>query len=168
MRSFKPEQKYDLVYCLMASFAQLQTNQDILDNFACAADLLNDNGIYIISTAHPRDFFGDQPDSTKINWTMERGDVSVTTSWGGDNQQFDPLTEIDDIVVSFNVTTPDGVTRYDFPDKYRRCSIMTFDALLRASGRFEMVDAYGAIDKNLKLSNDEACWRFVPILRKIK
>jgi len=166
MRSFKSDQKYDLAYCLMASFAQLQTNQDILDHFACVADLLTDDGVYIISTAHPRDFFEDTPKSTQVDWTMTRGYITVETNWGGDNQQFDPLTEIDDILVSFTVTTPVGTTRYEFPDRYRRCSMMTFDALVRLSNRFEIVDMYGAVDKSLKLSNDSACWRFVPILKK--
>lgn len=167
MRSFKSERKYDLVYCLMASFAQLETNDDIVDNFACAADLLNDGGIYIISTAHPRDFYGDDDAaSTKINWTMTRGYTTVEACWGGDNQQFDPLTEIDDIVVSFTVKTPLGTTRYEFPDRYRRCSFMTFDALLKLSGRFHIVDLYGDFDKNVKLTNDPVCWRFIPILKK--
>lgn len=168
MRSYRPDRKYDLVYCLMASFAQLETNQDILDNFSCAADMLNDDGIYIISTAHPRDFYGDEEKTTQTSWSMTRGEIIVETNWGGDNQKFDSLTEVDDIVVSFTVTSPEGKTQFDFPDRYRRCSIMTFDALIRLSGRFEIVDTYGSIDKNIKLSNDEACWRFVPILRKIK
>ncbi len=167
MRSFTNKKKYDLVYCLMASFAQLETNDDIVDNFACAADLLTDGGIYIISTAHPRDFFGDDDAaSTKINWTMTRGYITVEACWGGDNQQFDPMTEVDDILVSFTVTTPLGKTRYEFPDRYRRCSIMTFDALMKLSGRFDIVDLYGDFDKNLKLSNDPVCWRFIPILKK--
>jgi SAM-dependent methyltransferase len=166
MRGFVSEKKYDLVYCLMASFAQLETNDDIVSNFACAADLLADGGIYIISTAHPRDFYGDGESGTQINWTMTRGYIKVEACWGGDNQQFDPLTEVDDIVVSFEVTTPLGTTRYEFPDRYRRCSIMTFDALIKLSGQFEIVDLYGDFDKSLKLSNDHVCWRFIPILKK--
>jgi hypothetical protein len=168
MRTFQTDQKYDLVYNLMASFAQLETNQDILHNFSCAADMLTDGGIYIISTAHPRDFYGDEEPSAQHRWSMTRGDITVETDWGGDNQQFDPLTEVDDIVVSFTVTTPEGATRYEFPDRYRRCSMMTFQALIQLSGRLEIVDMYGGFDRKLKLSNDPACWRFIPVLRKIK
>jgi hypothetical protein len=146
----------------------LLTNRDIIDNFNCAAEALSDGGIYIISTAHPRDFYGDEKQSAQTTWSMTRGDITVETNWGGDDQKFDPLTEIDDIVVSFTVTTPEGTTRYEYPDRYRRCSIMTFQALVELSGRFEIVDTYGAVDKNIKLSNDDACWRFVPVLRKIK
>ncbi|MCK5125793.1 MAG: class I SAM-dependent methyltransferase [candidate division Zixibacteria bacterium] len=168
MRSFVPEQKYDLVYCLMASFAHLQTNDDIVEHFNCAADMLTDGGIYVISTAHPRDFYGDEDPSAETNWEMTRGDITVKTSWGGLEQKFDPLTEIDDLLVSYEVTTPTETTRYEFPDRYRRCSYQLFDALVKLSGRFEIVDMYGDFNTNISLSNDRACWRFIPILRKIK
>lgn len=168
MRTFRARRTYDLVYNLMASFAHLKTNQDILDNFTCAADLLVEGGIYIISTAHPRDFYGDEKSTTRNCWTMTRGDITVETNWGGDNQQFDPITEVDDIVVSFTVTSPEGTTRYEFPDRCRRCSMMTFKALIQLSGRFDIVDMYGALERHLKLSNDSACWRFVPVLRRIR
>ena len=168
MRTFTGARTYDLVYILMASFAQLETNQDILDNLNCAAELLSDGGIYIICTAHPRDFYGDEKKSAETHWTMTRGDSTVETSWGGENQQFDPLTEVDDIVVSFTVTTPEGTIRHDFPDRYRRCSMMTFQALVQLSGRFRIVEMYGALDSTLKLSNDPRCWRFVPVLKKIR
>ena len=168
MRYYKTKQKYDLAYILMASFAQLLTNQDIIDNFNCVADMLTDGGIYIISTAHPRDFYGDEKPSTKPIWTMKREYKTVEACWGGDNQKFDPLTEIDEITVSFKVTTPVDVKTYEFSEKMRRCSIKTFEALVDLSGRFEIVDLYGTLDTGLKLSNDPKCWRFIPILKKIK
>ena len=168
MRYYKSQKKYDLVYILMASFAQLLTNRDILDNLNCAADLLDKDGIYIISTAHPRDFFGDEKKSTQNEWSMTRGDLTVETCWGCDDDKFDPLTEIDEVTVVFTATTPDGSVRHEFPDRYRRCSMLTFEALVQLSGRFEIVDMYGALDNSLQLSNDSKCWRLVPILRKIK
>ncbi|MEJ2108551.1 MAG: class I SAM-dependent methyltransferase [Acidobacteriota bacterium] len=76
MRHFEAPHKYDLAYCLMASFAQLLTNEDILRHFDCVADLLADEGIYIISAAHPRDFYGDEEASMENSWTMTRGDYS--------------------------------------------------------------------------------------------
>lgn len=168
MRTFQSDQKFDLVYILMASFAHLHTNDDIIANLNCAADLLNDGGIYIISTAHPRDFYGDEEPSAETSWEMSRGAVTVKTSWGGTEEKFDPITEIDDIIVSYEVTSPDGAVRYEFPDRYRRCSYQLFDALVKLSGRFEIVDVFGDFNKELKLSNDRACWRFIPVLRKMK
>ena len=72
-----------------------------------------------------------------------------------------------DIPADWIVTTPDGTTRYDFPDRYRRCSIKTFEAMVDLSGRFDIVDRYGDLKNELKLSNEKACWRFIPVLRKL-
>ncbi len=166
MRNFKSEQKYDLVYCLMASFAQLETNDDIIAHLNCTADMMSDGGIYVISTAHPRDFYGDEDKSVKTSWEMTRGAVTVKTSWGGEDQKFDPMTEIDDLLVSFEVSSQEETTRYEFPDRYRRCSFQLFDALVKLSGRFEIVDMYGDFNSELKLSNDRACWRFIPVLKR--
>ncbi|MEZ5360287.1 MAG: class I SAM-dependent methyltransferase [Candidatus Zixiibacteriota bacterium] len=165
MRTYQSGQKFDLVYMLMASFAHLHTNDDIIANLNCAAGLLEDGGIYIISTAHPRDFYGDEGPSTQTNWEMTRGAVTVKTSWGGTEEKFNPITEIDDILVSYEVTSPEGTVRYEFPDRYRRCSYQLFDALVKLSGRFEIVDYYGDFNRELKLSNDRSSWRFIPVLR---
>ncbi len=84
MRSFAGDRKYDLVFSTIVSFAHLLTNHDIVENLDCAASLLNDGGIYVISTAHPRDFYGDKPvsDRDETTWTMERDGITVTTDWG--------------------------------------------------------------------------------------
>ena len=168
MRSFRAPRKYDLVFNLLASFAQLETNQDILDNFACAADMLVEGGIYIISTAHPRDFYGpDSPPEHEPSWTNSRDGITVTTHWGGTNQQFDPLTEIDDVVISFTVETNGQTARHDFPEKLRRLSLQTFQALVQSSGRFALVDMYGDFDANIKISNAPESVRFIPVLQKL-
>lgn len=167
MRSFRPPRKYDLAYVLLVSFAQLESNQDILDFFACAADLLVDRGVLIIETVHPRDFYAEETTGVEKSWTITRGDIAVETNWGGDNQQYNPLTEVDDIVVSFTVTTSDGVTRYEFPDRYRRCSFQTFKALVRLSGRFKIVDLFGAFDTAVPFSTAPESWRFIPVLQKV-
>jgi SAM-dependent methyltransferase len=194
MRSFQSNEKYDLAYILIASFAHLLTNRDILDHLNCVADILNDDGLYIISTAHPRDFWrentpsgedarrhvaGDDtsswaadalvcpesPDDT--SWTQTRDGLTVTTNWGGSNQQFDPLTEIDDVVISFDVAQNGQTTRHEFPTQLRRLSFQTFMALVQLSERFAVVDMYGDFDLNTKLTNDPASVRFMPILKKI-
>lgn len=183
MRNWQSDQKYDLAYILIASFAHLLTNRDILDHLNCVADLLNDDGLYIISTAHPRDFWHDahsavsdsdtvpscvlngRPDDT--SWTQSRDGLTVTTNWGGTNQQFDPLTEIDDVVISFDVEQNGQTTCHEFPTQLRRLSFQAFMALVQLSGRFAVVDMYGDFALDTKLSNDPASVRFMPVLKKI-
>jgi SAM-dependent methyltransferase len=165
MRTFQPEREYDLAYSLLVSFAHLLTNQDILDNFECTSRMLNDRGLYIISTAHPRDFYGDEGSSQQTSWEMERDGIKVITDWGGNAQTLDPLTEIDDVVISFTVTENGETARHEFPEQLRRCSMQTFLALVRLSGRFEIVDLLGDFDLNCKLTNAPEATRLVVVLR---
>ncbi|MBI5267698.1 MAG: methyltransferase domain-containing protein [candidate division Zixibacteria bacterium] len=168
MRAFESVEPYDLCYILIASFAHLLTNRDILDHLNAVADCLNDNGLYIISTAHPRDFYGpDSPSDHDPSWTTSGDGITVTTHWGGANQQFDPLTEIDDVVISFTVETGGQTTRHDFPERLRRLSFQTFQALVQQSGRFALVDMYGDFDRDIKISNDPSSVRFIPVLQKL-
>lgn len=166
MRSFRSEQKFDLVYNLIASFGHLLTNEDILANLDCAADLLTDGGLYIVSTAHPRDFFGGCEPSLKTHWTMTRGNIAVVTDWGGADEQFDPITEIDNVVISFTVESDTGSARYEFPERLRRCSLNTLRALVALNGKFVSTNLLGDFDLATPLSNDRAATRLIAILQK--
>jgi len=166
MRSYRSEQKYDLAYILIASFAHLLTNHDILDNFSCVADLLNENGVYVIVTAHPRDFWGVGERYAKTHWTMERDGVVVITDWGGAEDHFDPLTEIDDVTVTFDVTVNSETTTYKCPERLRRLSFQSFQSLVQQSGRFEIAQLLGDLDESVLLTNENESGRLVAVLRK--
>jgi hypothetical protein len=142
------------------------TNEDILANLDCAAELLTDGGLYIISTAHPRDFFGGCEPSLKTHWTMTRGNIAVVTAWGGSDEPFDPITEIDDVVISFTVESDTGSFRYEFPERLRRCSLNTLKALVALNGKFVITNLLGDFDVATPLSNDRAANRMIAILRK--
>jgi SAM-dependent methyltransferase len=169
MRSFVAPRTYDVVYILLVSFAHLLSNHDIMDNLTCAANMLNPGGIYIISTAHPRDFYGDKPvsDNVETSWTSERKGVSVTTDWGGTSQQYDPLTEIDEVTISYTVTESGKTTRYDCPEKLRRLSFQTLTALFRLNGRFAIANLLGDFDSAIPLTSAEESARMIVVARKL-
>ena len=166
MRAYRSDQKYDIAYILIASFAHLLTNQDILDNFSFVAELLNENGMYVIVTAHPRDFWGVGKQYATCHWTMERDGIVVITDWGGNDDAFDPLTEIDEVIVTFAVTENSETTIYQCPERLRRLSIQTFHALVQLSGRFEIAHLLGDLDESVPLSNEDKSGRLVAVLRK--
>jgi hypothetical protein len=166
MRSYRTGQRYDLVYNLIASFGHLLTNEDILANLDCAAGLLTEGGLYIISTAHPRDFFGGCEPSLKTHWTMTRGNIAVVTDWGGAEEQFDPITECDEVTISFTVESDAGSARYEFPERLRRCSLNTLKALVPLNGRFVITNLLGDFDLAMPLSNDQKASRLIAILQK--
>ena len=168
MRSYRSAKKYDIAYILIASFAHLLTNQDILDNLNCVADLLNENGVYVIVTAHPRDFWGVGEPYAKTHWTMERDGIVVITDWGGENDRFDPLTEIDDVTITFAVTENSETTVHQCPERLRRLSFQTFQSLVQQSGRFEIVQLLGDLDESVPLTNWDESGRLVVVMRKRK
>lgn len=169
MRNFSGDRKYDLVFSTIVSFAHLLTNQDIIDNLDCAANMLNDGGLYIISTAHPRDFYGDKPvsDRDETTWTMVRDGVTVTTDWGGAGEKYDPLTEIDEITISYRVTENGKTTLIECPEKIRRLSLQTLLALLRLNGQFVTAHLFGDFDEQVPLTNAEDSVRMIVVARKI-
>ena len=168
MKSFSLGKPVDLAYVLIASFAHLLTNDDIIAHFNAVADSLSDGGIYIISTAHPRDFYGDRSSDLPTQWTNTRGDLTVTTEWGSAEDSFDPITEIDSVTITFDVTGPQGRERHQSKEQLRRMSYQTFKALVALSGRFGLVEAYGDFDLATPFTNDPSSGRFIPVLKKLR
>jgi SAM-dependent methyltransferase len=168
MKSFSLEKPVDLAYVLIASFAHLLTNDDIIAHFNAVADSLSDGGIYISSTAHPRDFYGDRSSDLPTQWTNTRGDLIVTTEWRSAEDSFDPISEIDSVTIIFDVTSPEGRERHQSKEHLRRMSYQTFKALVALSGRFELVEAYGDFDLATPFTNDPPSGRFIPVLKKLR
>lgn len=166
MRNWRAPRQYDLAYCLLVSFAHLLTNDDILAHFNTVAELLSPRGIYIISHAHPRDFYGSTEPSVERTWIAERDGITVETDWGGENQTFDPLTEIDKLTISYTVTSEGNSERFESRERLRRLSYQTFQALLKHSGRFELAGTYGDFDLGCRLDSPNAV-RLLAVLRKI-
>lgn len=166
MQTYRSTERYDVILNLMCSFAHLLTNDAIIEHLNTTADLLSDNGLYIIQTAHPRDFFQEEKSAQKPYWTMTRGETTVITSWGASQNTFDPITEIDDVTVTYTATENEISNAYESQVQLRRLSVQTFLALVAQSNRFDIVAFLGDMDTNIQLdSSPDSPW-FVPILRK--
>lgn len=166
MRFWSAPRRYDLAYCLLVSFAHLLTNDDIINHFNTVARLLEKDGLYIISHAHPRDFYGESEPSVERSWICERDGITVETDWGGVNQTFDPIAEIDELTISYTVTADGNTERFESRERLRRLSFQTFLALIRCSNQFEIVDLLGDFDLHLPLTHPDAV-RMVALLRRI-
>ncbi len=168
MQTYRSIERYDIVLNLMCSFAHLLTNDAILEHLRTTADLLDDGGLYIIQTAHPRDFFQEEKSAQKPYWTMTRGETTVITSWGASQTIFDPMTEIDDVTVTYTVTENEQSTEYSSPVRLRRLSLQTFRALVAQCGRFDIVALVGDMDLNVPLDSSSDSHWLIPILQKRK
>ncbi|MBD3335035.1 MAG: methyltransferase domain-containing protein [Candidatus Eisenbacteria bacterium] len=167
MEEFTLEGSYDLAALLMNSAVYLLDNTAVLRHFDAVARHLNDGGLYILEMSHPRDIFGIDR-STQNEWTMTRGETRVWMEWGRHDDAFDPITQLTDVTVSMRFEGPGGSGGIKVVSPERCFTANELKALVAASGRFRIVDEYGAMNQAVPFNNDEAAWRMVAVLQKMK
>lgn len=166
MSGFSLARRFDLAVLLMDSASYLLDNDAVLSHLRCVAAHLADGGLYVLEMGHPRDAFGVGGGSTRSTWTAEAQGLRVTTRWGHDDDPFDPIAQIDEVRVHLRWSGPDGDGELTDSARQRRFTANEFDALVRASGCFETVARYGALDLAVPFDNAAAAWRMVPVLRR--
>jgi len=166
MTDFRVEHKYDMAILLMDSVSYLLDNEEVYKNLKCVSEALEENGLYLIEISHPRDFLGKEK-APNPKWKMKRELKEVEIQWGDEDDPFDPITQISQTLVKIKYS--DGLNRGEIEDRAaQRCfTVNEFKALVDASGRFEIVDFYGSMKKNVPFDNSKEAWRMVPILKKI-
>jgi SAM-dependent methyltransferase len=165
MVDFQLGQHFDLAMLLMDSASYLLDNDAVLHHLDCVAAHLADGGLYVLEMSHPRNSFG-VGKSTSTQWTSEADGLRVDMSWGGDGDAFDPVTQIDEVTVTMSWSGADGVGQLVERARQRRITANEFDALVRCSGQFDIVEWLGSLVPPLPFSNEPAAWRMVPVLRK--
>ena len=165
MCDFRLPQRVDLAVLLMDSASYLLDNDAVLRHLGCVAEALGDDGLYVLEMSHPRDAFGVGA-SANTQWTSEEGGLRVDMRWGAAGDVFDPVTQVEDVTVTMDWSGPGGSGQLVERARQRRCTANEFDALVRASGRFDIVEILGSLAPSVPFSNDAAAWRMVPVLRK--
>ena len=167
MIHYQSEQRYDLATLLMDSASYLLTNEDVIQHLKSVAGILNPHGLYILEMNHPKSIFG-VAKSTVNDWEMAHGDIKVKIQWGAEEDKFDPISQITNVSVRLEYSDKEkrGVIEDRSP---QRCFTATEIAgLVKASGVFEIVAYYGAMDTAVAFNNEDRAWRMIPILKKIK
>lgn len=165
MCAFRLPHRVDLAVLLMDSASYLLDNDAVLRHLDCVAEALADDGLYVLEMSHPRDAFGFGA-STITKWTSEDDGLRVDMRWGATGDTFDPVTQVDEVTVTMDWSGPSGSGQLVERARQRRCTANEFDALVRASGRFDIVEVLGSLAPPVPFSNDPAAWRMVPVLRK--
>ncbi|MDF1545326.1 MAG: class I SAM-dependent methyltransferase [bacterium] len=174
MRNFKLESEVSLAICMMATPEHMLTNRDMVDHLNAVADNLIEDGIYLMEFSHPKDFLT-LDSSTGNQWTQERDGISVTTHWGEKDRQdeptnsigdLDPLTEISDVTVSYEIERNGEKKRHLFRTQTRSYTAGLMRALIELSGRFKIANMYGDLDINQPFDNSKKSWRMIFVLRK--
>jgi ubiquinone/menaquinone biosynthesis C-methylase UbiE len=153
----------DMIF--MDSTSYLLTNDDVLAHFKTVARSLNRDGLYILEMSHPRDVFS-VGKSASTNWTQNQNDIEVSVKWGSENDVFDPIKQTTLVTATLQYRTLYEVGEIIDRSEQRCFTFNEIDALVKASGCFELVDVLGSLKPNVPFSNEKSCWRMIPVLRK--
>jgi SAM-dependent methyltransferase len=165
MVDFELAQRFDLAVLLMDSASYLLDNDAALRHLRSVAAHLTEGGLYVLEMSHPRDVFGVGA-STSARWSSDADGLRVDMQWGAEGDPFDPVTQVEEVTVTMDWSGPDGSGRLVERARQRRFTSNEFDALVRASGVFDVVEWLGSLAPAVPLSNEAEAWRMVPVLRK--
>lgn len=165
MRNFKLSQKVDLAAIFMDSTSYLITNDDVISHLKSVAESLNSKGLYILEMSHPRDVFSVGKSAT-TEWDCEENDIKVSVKWGDESDSFDPITQTTNVTARLRFKSMNESGEIVDRSLQRCFTFNEFDALVKASGCFEMIDVLGSLKPGVKFSNEKNCWRMIPVLRK--
>jgi SAM-dependent methyltransferase len=165
MRNFELPEPVDLAAIFMDSTSYLITNDDVINHLRSVAKSLKEDGLYLLEMSHPRDVFS-VGKSANTEWTEKQNDIEVSVKWGDESDIFDPIKQTTLVTATLKFKT--SVEQGEIVDRSeQRCfTFNEIDALVRASGCFEMIDVIGSLKPGVSFSNEKACWRMIPVLRR--
>ena len=164
MRNFELPANVDLAAIFMDSTSYLITNDDVISHLRCVAKVLNPGGLYILEMSHPRDvFFVGKSSSTE--WDCEEDGVKISIKWGDEADVFDPITQTTNVTAKLQYKTPTESGQIVDKSLQRCFTFNELDALIKASGCFELIDVLGSLKPGIKFSNDKKSWRMIPVLK---
>ena len=165
------EVKFDSVWCLLGTAAHLLSNKAWVDMFKSVADSLADGGTLMIELPHPRETFRLEC-VTADAWQVpaaHMGDVDgvLTINWGHEDDHFDPLTQVRQTAVQFELNQSGQlVQQLQEVVPLRQVGLQELLCLAALSRGFEPTPAlYGDLDLDLPLDDDDA-YRLVAIFTK--
>lgn len=165
MVDFSLGTRFDLALMPMDSSSYLLDNAAASSHLESVARHLVDGGLYVLEMTHPRSAFG-VGTSTTTDWVAEAEGLRVHTCWGAPGDAFDPITQIDEVTVTMAWSGPAGDGRVVEQARQRRFTANEVDALVRASGQFEIVEWLGSLATQAAFTNERTASFMVPVLRK--
>jgi SAM-dependent methyltransferase len=166
MRAFEATEVFDGALIAMDSAALLLGSEDLTAHLRSMAACLPPSGLYVLEMAHPANHFRTAKTSGN-HWTTEGNSYALTVTWGLPEDPFDPLTQIGDVTVVWEVAHADGrCERFVDHERAHKWTKAHFESVVELEGSFEIAAWYGSLDREIPLSNEKEAWRMVPVLRR--
>ena len=166
MRNFKLPERVDLAAIFMDSTSYLITNEDVINHLRTVAKSLTKDGLYILEMSHPRDAFK-VGKSAGTEWTERQDNIEVSVQWGDKSDTFDPIKQTTTVTARLKYKSPREQGEIVDRSEQRCFTFHEIDALVRLSGCFKMIDIIGSLKPGVPFSNEQACWRMIPVLMRL-
>lgn len=164
---------FDAAWLLLGSAGYLLDADAAIDTLRHVGGALRAGGTLVLEVPHPRETF--RLDDVGLDaWTAPSGDGGeVRVSWGGDDDAFDPLTQIRRASVTFEVADAAGATVETVEDTVptREYTLQELLLLARCAGCFDVdtYATYGALDTGfVAADDDDLAFRLVLVLTKLE
>ena len=165
LRRLKVRGTFEAAYCFMDTFRFLLTNEEIITHLRAVADRLAPGGLYLTDFWVPRQW--DQIGSEIHQWEQTEGQTTVRVFYLQHPESADPVTQTFEDELVFEVQE-NGTTQEIRGGRTRTRLIMPleFEALVRASGCFDLLSSHGEFDLEKPLDVDTFSWRMISVLKK--
>ncbi|MBI3321582.1 MAG: class I SAM-dependent methyltransferase [Candidatus Omnitrophica bacterium] len=156
---------FDLAICLMDTFRFLLTNRDIIEHLRLVGERLSPDGLYIADFWIPTQW--DKIANEIYQWEQTQEDTTVRVFYVQHPDSIDPVSQTFEDELVFAVQEGDQTQEIQ-GGRTRTRLIMPqeFQALVEASGVFEIVGTFADFDLDKPLGPSCLSWRMVSILKR--
>ncbi|MDF2631088.1 MAG: Methyltransferase [Symbiobacteriaceae bacterium] len=161
MTDFALSRPVDLAITMIDSLPYLATNSQLVGHFRSVRRSVNPGGLYVVELRHPSDIWFPGADRTTVNqWTMERGDLKVTTEWGAVTEH-DPITQIERVLTRITVERGEQRDVIESWGDLRPLLPQELFALVDLAGGWRFAGWWGEFDTKRPLGADARDWRMI-------
>jgi len=156
---------FDLAMCLMDTFRFLLSNHDIIRHLKLVGEHLAPGGLYVTDFWIPTKW--DQMANEIYQWEQSDGDTTVRVFYLQHPETVDPVNQTFEDELVFAVD--DGGTSREIRGERTRTRLIMpqeFQALVEASGLFDVVGTYADFDLEKPMEPASVSWRMISILKK--
>ncbi|HYN89432.1 MAG TPA: class I SAM-dependent methyltransferase [Ardenticatenaceae bacterium] len=166
MRDFTLDVPVDLAYILTDSIVHVVNLDDMDRHLRSVAGSLTPGGLYVIEQSHPREAFADLESYAETEWIVEARGTRVEIAWGDDEDPFDPITQRGWTTVRMRVTENGQTLEIEEQLPAKSWLAPEMEAVIRASGVFELAQRYGAMDASIPFDNRPQARKMISVLRR--